>query len=226
MIHDCSFNNSAVYTFMVRCSANGILFWNDKFVGDGTIGGITFSCQKYGYGGWNTPDSFGTSDTTGLNNSYVEDCTFSSAGIATSNFDDNTRVVWRYNTMQDSAVNSHGQETSVYGARAWEIYGNSFKMTSGNPYNLQDWFQVRGGTGVITANSMDNIPFKGGIQLLVYSITLGMNDGAGGAFCALAYPAPRQTGWGWSPNSTATFGVGMATNAAQRVRYWSSDELG
>jgi hypothetical protein len=90
-------------------------------------------------------------------------------------------------------------------------------MTSGNPYSLQDWFQVRGGTGVITANSMDNIPFKGGIQLNVYSITRGMNDGAGGAFCPLAYPAPRQTGWGWSAHSTAAFGVGIDTNAGRLV---------
>ena len=225
MIHDCAFNNSAVFTFMVRCSANGILFWNDKFVGQGTIGGILFSCQKYGYGGWNTPDTFGTSDTTGLNNSYVENCTFSNGG-SSSNFDDNSRVVWRYNTMQDSGLNSHGQETSIYGARAWQIYGNSFKITSGNPNNLQAWFVVRGGTGVITANSMDDIPFKGGIQLLVYSITRGMNDGAGGVFCPLAYPAPRQTGWGWSANSNVAFGVGNDTNAGRLVGASSPGEFG
>jgi hypothetical protein len=128
--------------------------------------------------------------------------------------------------MQDSAVNTHGQETSIYGARTWEVYGNSFKLTAGNPYNMQDWFQVRGGTGVVTANSMDNIPFKGGIQLLVYSITRGMNDGAGGAFCPLAYPAPRQTGWGWSANSSAAFGVGIDTNAGRLVGASSPGEFG
>jgi hypothetical protein len=226
MIHDCSFHNSTVYTYMVRCSANGILFWNDNFVGDGTLGGITFACQKYGYGGWNTPDTFGTSDTTGLKNSYVENCTFSNAGIACSNFDDNSRVVWRYNTMQDAALGSHGQETSIYGARGWEIYGNSFKITSGNPHNLQDWFGVRGGTGVVTANSMEDIPTKGGIQLLVYSITRGMDDGTGGVFCPLTYPAPRQTGWGWSANSNVAFGVGADTNPGRLVGDSSPGEFG
>jgi hypothetical protein len=216
MIHDCSFNNSTVYNYMVCCSGNGILFWNDTFTGDGMngIGGISFVCQKYGYIGWNTPDTFGAEDKTGLSNSYVENCTFSNA-INTSNFDDNSRVVWRHNTMQDAGLGSHGQETSIFGVRGWEIYANVFKVSSGNPYNLQDWFGVRGGTGVITQNSMDAIPSKGGIQLLVYSITRGMDDGSGGAFCPLAYPAPRQTGWGWSATSTASFGVGDDTIAGR-----------
>ena len=216
LIHDCSFDCSQVFNYSVFCSANGIIFWNDIFIGQGQngLGGIQFVCEKYGYAGWNTPDTFGTLDTTGLSNSYVENCTFK-AGIFVCNFDDNSRVVFRYNTMQDAALGSHGQESSPYGSRQWEVYNNTFTLTNGNPDNLQDWFTVRGGTGVITGNSMAGIPFKSGIQLNVYSISRGMNDGAGGTFCPLAYPAPRQTGWGWSANSNAEFGIGDDTNAGR-----------
>src|ERR1700742_4837913 len=108
--------------------------------------------------------------------------------------------------MADAAFGSHGQETSIYGARQWEIYNNTFTLTSGNPANLQDWFTVRGGTGVITQNSMPDIPSKCGIQLNVYSINRGMNDGDYGVACPIQYPAPRQIGWGWSASSSAYFG--------------------
>jgi hypothetical protein len=59
MIHDCKFNGSKVFSYAVQALANGIVFWNDVFIGDGTngIGGISFVCDKYGYAGWNTPDA-------------------------------------------------------------------------------------------------------------------------------------------------------------------------
>jgi hypothetical protein len=214
LIHDCSFDQGGIYNYSVLCDANGIIFWNDNFVASGFLGlgGISFVCGKYGYAGWNTPDTFGTADSTGLANSYVENCSFSN-GENVSNFQDNSRVVWRYNTMQDAALGSHGQETGIYGARAWEIYNNTFSISPNNPYELNYWAQIRGGTGVITQNSMDDIPWgKNGIQLNVFSITRGMNDGEGGEFCPLNYPAPRQTGWGWSASSTAYWGAGDDTN--------------
>jgi hypothetical protein len=51
LVHDCTFNNANVFTYMVSCGANGIIFWNDTFIGDGSdgLGGITFTCQKYDY---------------------------------------------------------------------------------------------------------------------------------------------------------------------------------
>jgi hypothetical protein len=217
LIHDCAFNSSTVYNYSIRCGANGIIIWNCSFKGSGPLGlgGITFSCPKYGYQGWNTRSTLGTHDRTGLSNSYVEDCSFSNAENI-SNFEENSRVVWRYNKHRNAALGSHGQETGIYGVRHWEVYNNTFKVSPNNPYQLNYWFQVRGGTGVVTGNTMEAIPWgKTGIQLNVFSITRGMNDGAGGTFCPLAYPAPRQTGWGWSAKSSATFGVGDDTNAGR-----------
>jgi hypothetical protein len=65
---------------------------------------------------------------------------------------------------------------------------------------------------------MDDIPFgKTGIMLNVFSITDGMNDGAGGEFCPIQYPAPHQTGWSWSACSSAYWGMGDDTNPSQLV---------
>ena len=221
LVHDSNFSSGTIYSYSVFCAANGIIFWNDTFSGSGNngIGGISFVCQKYGYtgtGSWNTADTFGTLDTTGISNSYIENCYFSNA-LNDANFDDNSRIVWRYNTNQDAAISGHGQETSIYGSRAWEIYNSTFSVSSGNPSNLQNWFGVRGGTGVITGNAMEDIPFKEGIQLNVYSITRGMNDGAGGTFCPLNYPAPRQTGWSWSASSSTNWGAGDDTVPSQLI---------
>jgi hypothetical protein len=228
MIHDCNFNGSKVYSFMVQVVANGILFWNDVFIGDGTngLGGISFVCDKYGYAGWNTPDAFGTNDKTGLENSYVENCSFYDAPTGCVNCDDNSRVVIRDCKVSNATLTGHGQETSIYGAREWEIYDNSFIYSSSGkgpsgasyPLNMNSWVFVRGGTGVVANNSMENIPYnKTGIMLNVFSITRGMDDGAGGTFCPLAYPAPRQTGWGWSSTSNAEWGIGDDTNANRLV---------
>jgi hypothetical protein len=228
MIHDCKFNGSKVFSYAVQALANGIVFWNDVFIGDGTngIGGISFVCDKYGYAGWNTPDALGTHDKSGLKNSYVENCSFYDSPITCVNCDDNSRVVIRDCKVSNATISGHGQETSIYGAREWEVYDNSFIYSSSGtgpsgasyPVNMNSWVFIRGGTGVVTGNSMEDIPFnKTGIMLNVFSITRGMNDGAGGTFCPLAYPAPRQTGWGWSSTSNGEWGVGDDTNANRLV---------
>jgi hypothetical protein len=215
LVHDCTFSSGSIFNYMVLCQDNGIIFWNDTFIGDGpkdplAAGGISFVCDKYGpTSSWNTPDTYGTQDTTGLGNSYVEDCKFYDATTGISNFDDNSRVVWRYNTMQECSLGSHGQETSIYGTRSWEIYNNTFIHPtsgvgpSGNSYpmNINGWFGVRGGSGVVFNNQMDDIPSKTGIGLCVFSI-----NRADSIPCQTAYPAARQTGQGWSASSRATYG--------------------
>jgi hypothetical protein len=216
LVHDCKFSSGTIFNYMVQCLDNGIIFWNDTFIGDGpndplAVGGITFVCDKYGYtSSWNTPDTYGVQDTKGLANSYVEDCKFYDAPTAVSNFDDNSRVVWRYNTMQECSLGSHGQETSLYGVRLWEVYNNTFiHPTSGTgpsgntyPMNMNDWFLARGGSGVVCNNQMDDIPYnKNGISLTVFSI-----NRSDSITCQTGYPAARQTGQGWSSSSSATFG--------------------
>jgi hypothetical protein len=228
-VYNCNFNQNGIFNYSARCLANGIIWWNDTFIGSGDNGdgGISFVCQQYGYtSSWNTPDTLGTQDATGLGNSYVENCTFYDAPTACCNFDDNSRVVWRNNTISNAGMSSHGQETSVFGARHWEVYNNVFIYSSSGtgpsgakyPLSMNYWFFVRGGTGVITNNAMQDIPFnKTGVMLNVFSITRGMDDGAGGIFCPLAYPAPHQTGWGWSSSSSAYWGIGQDNNPSLLV---------
>jgi hypothetical protein len=214
LVHDCTFSSGSIYTYMVYCGDNGIIFWNDTFIGDGpndpnAAGGISFVCDKYGYtSSWNTPDTYGTQDVSGLANTYIENCTFYDGTIA--NFDDNSRVVVRYSRFQNATLGSHGQETSGIGVREWEIYNNTFIYStsgtgpSGNTYpmNTQDYFGCRGGSGVIFNNAMDFIPEgKQGINLTVFSI-----NRASSIPCQTAYPAARQTGQGWSASSKATYG--------------------
>jgi hypothetical protein len=212
MIHDCSFNNANVFTYMVKCLANGIIFWSDVFIGGGTdsITGIYFACDKYGpTSSWNTPDTYGTQDKTGLSNSYVENCTFYDAPTGCTNWDDNSRVVTRYCTISNATLGNHGQETSIYGVRQWEVYNNTFIYSSSGtgpsgasyPVNMNNWALIRGGSGVWYNNVMPAIPFKAGINLTVFSI-----NRADSIPCQTAYPAARQTGQGWSAASTARYG--------------------
>jgi hypothetical protein len=211
MIHDCSFNNSNIFTYMVVAGANGILFWNDTFVGDGYngIGGISLVCNKYGdgtnhnIGGWNTASTMGAADTTGLNNTYIEDCTFSNGPTAMINADDNSRVVFRHNIVIDSDVHAHGQDTSQYGVRHIEIYNNTFHDDgqSGN-LNLFSWTYVRGGTFIMANNQVDALPYdRASFIMICQSI-----NRSGFIPCQTAYPAARQVGIGWSSSSNSTYG--------------------
>jgi hypothetical protein len=199
LIHDCIFNAGTIGSYSIICRANGIIIWNDDFP---TITGIYFTCGKYGpTSSWNTPDSYGSEDTTGLANSYVENCTFEAGSQYLLNIDDNARVVFRNNVTQDCSVGSHGQESSPYGCREWEIYNNTFHVTTGNPYNLQCWFMDRGGAGVIWGNSMDLIQFKSGIQFCVFSVNSSQQIPL-----QTSWPAARQVGQGWSASSSSTYG--------------------
>jgi hypothetical protein len=206
LVHDCTFDTTTYFTYAIWVFANGVIFWNDNFPATGggatNLTGISFTCYKYGFtSSWNTPDSYGTQDATGRMNSYVENCSFANGASYACDFDDNSRVVWRYNTMQDAMCGGHGQDTAGYGSRQFEIYDNKFNLTSGNPKNMNCWVSLRGGSGVVFNNSMQDIPNKTGVQLNVYSIN--RDDSIP---CQVAYPAARQVGQGWSASSTASYG--------------------
>jgi hypothetical protein len=216
LIHDCSFVTG--YEYAVLFCGNGGVVWNCSFATySDCLGGITFVDTNTTCAPWNKPDTlggtptkYGTGDPTGTLNTYIESCYFRDAWTAMSNWDDNSRVVWRYNQMYNAACGSHGQETSFWGARHWEIYGCTFTRTSsgtafgGTPYplNLNYWLSIRGGTGVIANNAMDDIPGKTGVQLNVFSIN--RKDSIP---CQTAYPAARQIGQGWSASSPTAYGT-------------------
>jgi hypothetical protein len=211
MVHDCTFDTTTFFAYAAWVGANGVIFWNDNFPATGAgptnLTGISFTCGKYGYtSSWNTPDTWGTQDATGLANSYVEDCHFANGPSYAADCDDNSRVVWRYNTMQDAMVGSHGQDTGQYSVRQMEVYNNTFTMTGNNIQNNNNWVSFRGGSGVVFNNSMQDIPGKTGVQLNVYSI-----NRIGSIPCQTGYPAARQTGQGWSNASNLAFGHPVVT---------------
>lgn len=209
LLHDCTmWSTAGALVYCVVWGDNGGVIWNCTFDSLGNFaGGIQFKNPQDDT--WKTPSSMGASDSSGTLNTYVENCTFKTCYLGCTDFDDDTRVVVRYCLMQDSAHYSHGQDTSPWGARHWELYANTYTYTaSGNgletvngrrfawtyPLPLQDWFTVRGGTGVIFNNSFTSIQFKNtDIQLNVYSINRHSNN----IPCQTSYPAPRQVGQSW-----------------------------
>jgi hypothetical protein len=206
-IHDCTFDQNGIFNWSLQCLSNGILVWNTRFIGSGSqhgMGGVIMLVGSPGnYELWRRPLTLGAQDTNGLSNTYLEDCEFLNSSIGCTDFSDNARMVFRHNIVQDAGLGSHGQETSPLGASSFEVYNNTFRISSGNPQNIAFWVHVRGGTGVITGNDMALVPWAGGSQILltVMSITRSANDNAGGVFCPVEYPAPRQTGWSWEDNN-------------------------
>ncbi|PYX53910.1 MAG: hypothetical protein DMG76_23705 [Acidobacteria bacterium] len=154
---------------------------------------------------WTAPSTIGAAgDPDGNKNTYLEDCTFKDVFLQALDFDDNSRTVVRHCTFDNSGTTSHGADTSPYGVRQIEFYDNQFIFTLGgnctpNPYplNLNYWFYVRGGVGVICDNLMPAISScawgnKPSVSLTVYNITRK----GGQVPCQTNYPAFHQIGQG------------------------------
>ena len=171
---------------------------------------------------WYTASTMGTDDATGENNLYIEDNYLKYLIYQAIDFDSNSRTVVRHNTFDNSAVASHGADTSTYGLRHFEIYDNNFVFTPvAGDYtgdltpSLDYFFFLRGGTGVITDNHFDDLlssawgdkaelkftvmpPWRaagpyGGWDWTMPNVTI---DGVSHSICG--YPVPRQVGMGWS----------------------------
>jgi len=172
---------------------------------------------------WSAPSTMGANDTTGASNLYVEDCDFH-GGIGVSDFDANTKVVWRYCVMDNSGLASHGYDTGPYGNRHWEIYNNRFEFTNAGDCDgsqtlgIVNFALLRGGTGVITDNYFENITScawgdKPELQFGVWN--LGRWCQSPGAYdaddsCVPHYPSPRQFGFGYV-TGTGKDGHGLST---------------
>ena len=164
LIHDNWFivtANSEIINFF---SNRGVI-WNNSFeasTGNYTppiISAVRIKINPSGgqQQSWLQTSFFGTSDTGGVNNLYIETNDFHALGAASDN-DDNGRMVWRYNLMDESAISTHGADTSNYGMRTFEVYNNTFFHNGygdGTTFNLGNgWFYIRGGTFVINNNTI------------------------------------------------------------------------
>jgi hypothetical protein len=204
LVHDCYFEtNGGAVSYSIEWLTNGGVIWDCKFASNYNFaGGIQFKYPNNA--AWTTPSTMGMADVNGTANTYVEDCSFTGMYLGCMDFDDDSRTVIRHCTMDNSAITSHGQDTSPDGARHWEVYDNTFIYDGSGaprnfpkvafPLNLQNWFMIRGGTGIIADNVFPNILYKNvAIQMNVYSINRLSNS----IPCQTSYPAARQVGQTW-----------------------------
>jgi hypothetical protein len=161
---------------------------------------------------WSTASTMGTADTTGTANIYIEDNIFTNIYLQVIDCDDNARTVIRFNTFNNSGFVCHGADTSTFGARHTEVYNNTFIFTPAGivngvpfPLNLNWWWYVRGGTGIVTDNVMADIGSgtwgsKPEIQLTVQQL----RRNAGPNACCSSYPCFHQVGQSHNGSSLTT----------------------
>ncbi|MBV8967952.1 MAG: hypothetical protein JO331_02690 [Verrucomicrobia bacterium] len=131
-------------------------------------------------------------------------------------------------------------DTSPYGTRQWELYGNSFIFsTSGTsmagnafPLNLNWWFFCRGGTGAIWGNSMPDINSeiwgdKDSVLFTVYNI----RRASGFIPPQRAWQAMHQVGQGYNGRLTLDpiyiwGNIGGTNYNRPGITDWPQDEVG
>jgi hypothetical protein len=165
---------------------------------------------------WATADTLGNKDTTGKLNHYIEDNTFYGATNGNMDADDGSRVVYRYNDLTFSSVNSHGWDTSAYGVRHFEIYNNTFRHNGGcDQIANQNWsIWMRGGTGVIFNNQFANIAGScwGDKPEIKFSIRGAEDVRPQGSCSNTRYPTPHQLGQNYNGTSYFTDPIYMWGN--------------
>ena len=134
--------------------------WDDSIFQMKTIDGFPAGSST----SWNTADTMGDNDTDGESNWYFEDCYLYGGANQMFDADDATRVVWRYNQLHRTSYNTHGLGTSQVGVRHWEIYHNDCRWNRADDFveadqlsNMNWFFYIRGGTGVVFNNVLDDI---------------------------------------------------------------------
>jgi hypothetical protein len=188
-------SNSGLFLLAV---AGGVIIASNAFTGDADDSFIQPKDSEDADNSWSTASTMGTADTNGKLNHYIETNTFNGGTNQGIDCDDSTRCVYRYNTATFSSFNSHGWATSPVGVRHWEVYENTFIHTGGSgELANQNWaIWIRGGTGVIFNNDIDDLAgsYWGDKPELRFSIR-GAEDARPQGTCQqVSYPVPRQLG--------------------------------
>jgi hypothetical protein len=192
------------------------VIWKNSFVGTiGTSYMNNASALRHKHGltaSWTTPAKWGTDDTDGNQNLYFEANTLTNA-LEGIDVDDNARTVIRYNTFTNSAVASHGADTSTWGGRYYECYGNTFIYDQTPipgkdgelPVNMNSFTALRGGSAVIWNNMYQDInsgPCWGDKSEIMFQAQ-NLRRKAGPFPCWTGgYPLPHQVGWGYTTGRT------------------------
>lgn len=157
---------------------------------------------------WSTADTMGMKDSTGKLNHYIEDNTFYGGTNQGIDADDGTRVVYRNNELTYSSFNTHGWATSSVGVRHFEVYNNTFRNPGGsNQIANQNWaIWIRGGTGVVFNNRIDDIAgsYWGNKSEVKLTIRGAEDYRPQGSCSNTKYPVPRQLGQSHNGSSYIT----------------------
>jgi Chitobiase/beta-hexosaminidase C-terminal domain len=176
---------------------------------------------------WTTPSNWGMADSTGQANFYVED-SFFAAGFHASDNDDNGRLVWRYNVLDNIGFGTHGADTSNYGQRYFDFDHNvgvfNDESSDHTTFNMQWWIFVRGGTFVAFDNTLpalvsQDYGTKPDIDIIIENLQrdAGPNPCWGaGTTGGADYHAPRQPGFGYV-TGTGTDGLGRTNDSITYV---------
>jgi len=218
----------------IRAEVNRGVFWSNTITAANTIGSnLEFvQCKPLGLtSSWTSSSTMGTADVTGESNLYIEDNTFTKVLQAAIDVDDNCRVVIRHNVFDNSALGSHGADTSSVGGRHFELYDNTFTFTNfgecngSQTANVPFFFFLRGGTGVITNNTglTDMSSCAWGNKPALNFTVMNLQRDAGPNPCWGAgtsggsrYHAPRQIGMG-RVTGAGKDGLGRATDSMTYV---------
>jgi hypothetical protein len=168
----------------------GLLHHNEFFTPPSSSGGPD-ALPIHPNEDWSQATTFGMADTQGPQggerNIYFEDNTFTNILETAPDGDQGARLVIRYNTYVDSSIVFHSgspNDTSIHGTRQFEVYNNTFRRVTCND-NLNKWIWVRGGSGVIANNQMDEI------NTSCFGSKVELRLGVG---CPTSYPVPHQIG--------------------------------
>jgi hypothetical protein len=182
-----------------------------------------------------SPSTLGTLDATGTGNVYYEDNYFLGFWQAMSGLDDGARAVFRHNILDNSALGSHGPDTSNVGARQWEITDNTFHYDNMNPgacegYNINYFFFIRGGTGIIADNDIADVNSgscygdKPEIVITVMNLRrrAGPNACWGANISGIQYPSPRQFGFGYVAGGAGNDVIGQYRGDSEPAYIWNN----
>lgn len=194
---------------------------------------------------WTRASNFGTNDTTGLKNLYIETNTLNRVGEGVD-VDDNARTVFRYNTSSNHGIESHGTDTSgIYGGRSFEVYNNTFTIDdspiaacSNSTENRNGFVVLRGGTTLVHDNVIpDPSSAEWGAKSAVAFFLENLRRNSGGFPCwdtitapGSSYPAPHQVGWGYTTGGTTVTGSSCANcpvvQDIEAIYLWSNTGTG
>lgn len=117
---------------------------------------IAIDPQPFDTTAWSTQSYWGSSDTDGLHNFYVETCDFHAYLLASDN-DEGARTIYRYNVLNNAGLGGHGADTGPFGARYFEMYNNVGVFNGyndGTTFSMNQWYYVRGGSFVVYNNTL------------------------------------------------------------------------